>query len=227
MNTVAVVDYGMGNVRSVVKALEHVAPAGTRVSLTDSPEAILEAERVVFPGQGAARDCMAALTARGLDEVLRRTAADRPFLGVCMGMQVLVDYSEENGGTRCLGVLPGQVRFFGEDLREAGGGPRLKIPHMGWNQVHQIIEHPLWRILPRTAASISCTAIICRPVIPPWWRPPPSTAFALRRPSQATTSSPFSAIPRRVRPRARPAQEFHALGWQGVIMTFVGEQACW
>ncbi|WP_018233367.1 imidazole glycerol phosphate synthase subunit HisH [Thioalkalivibrio thiocyanodenitrificans] len=145
MNTVAVVDYGMGNVRSVVKALEHVAPAGTRVSLTDSPEVILDAERVVFPGQGAARDCMAALTARGLDEALRRTAADRPFLGVCMGMQVLVDYSEENGGTRCLGVLPGQVRFFGEDLQEAGGGPRLKIPHMGWNQVHQIMEHPLWR----------------------------------------------------------------------------------
>jgi imidazole glycerol-phosphate synthase subunit HisH len=145
MNTVAVVDYGMGNLRSVVKALEHEAPAGTRVLLTDSPEAILESERVVFPGQGAARDCMAALTARGLDRVLHTTSADRPFLGICMGMQVLVDYSEENGGTRCLGVLPGRVRFFGEDLREADGGPRLKIPHMGWNRVHQAVGHALWR----------------------------------------------------------------------------------
>jgi imidazole glycerol-phosphate synthase subunit HisH len=145
MNTVAVVDYGMGNLRSVVKALEHEAPPGTRVLLTESPDEVLSAERVVFPGQGAARDCMAALTARGLDRVLRDVALDRPFLGICMGIQVLVDYSEENGGTRCLGILPGRVRFFGEDLRESGGGLRLKIPHMGWNQVHQTIEHPLWR----------------------------------------------------------------------------------
>jgi imidazole glycerol-phosphate synthase subunit HisH len=145
MNTVAVVDYGMGNLRSVVKALEHEAPADTRVLLTDSPEVILEAGRVVFPGQGAARDCMAALVARGLDEVLRAVAGDRPFLGICMGMQVLVDYSEENGGTPCLGILPGRVRFFGEDLRDAASGDRLKIPHMGWNQVHQERAHPLWR----------------------------------------------------------------------------------
>jgi glutamine amidotransferase len=145
MNTVAVVDYGMGNLRSVVKALEHEAPAGARVLLTDSAEVILEADRVVFPGQGAARDCMAALTSRGLDKVLADVAASRPFLGVCMGMQVLVDYSEENGGTRCLGLLPGQVRFLGEDLRDADSGARLKIPHMGWNQVHQEGNHPLWQ----------------------------------------------------------------------------------
>ncbi|WP_018953647.1 imidazole glycerol phosphate synthase subunit HisH [Thioalkalivibrio sulfidiphilus] len=149
MNTVAVVDYGMGNLRSVVKALEHEAPAGTRVLLTDSPGDIAAAERVVFPGQGAARDCMAALIARGLDAVLREVAASRPFLGICMGMQVLVDYSEENGGTPCLGILPGTVRFFGTDLRDAGSGDRLKIPHMGWNQVHQEGAHPLWRDIPQ------------------------------------------------------------------------------
>ncbi|OOG22962.1 imidazole glycerol phosphate synthase subunit HisH [Thioalkalivibrio denitrificans] len=145
MNTVAVVDYGMGNLRSVVKALEHEAPSGTRVLLTEDAATIGEAERVVFPGQGAARDCMAALTARGLDRVLKGVALDRPFLGICMGMQVLVDYSEENGGTDCLGVLGGRVRFFGEDLRGPDDGLRLKIPHMGWNQVHQETDHPLWR----------------------------------------------------------------------------------
>ena len=145
MNTVAVVDYGMGNLRSVVKALEHEAPSGTRVLLTEDAGTIEAAERVVFPGQGAARDCMAALTARGLDRVLTGVALDRPFLGICMGMQVLVDYSEENGGTDCLGVLGGRVRFFGEDLRGPDDGLRLKIPHMGWNQVHQDIDHPLWR----------------------------------------------------------------------------------
>jgi glutamine amidotransferase len=149
MNTVAVVDYGMGNLRSVVKALEHEAPENTRVLLTDSPEDIASAERVVFPGQGAARDCMAALIARGLDAVLREVAVSRPFLGICMGMQVLVDYSEENGGTHCLGILPGKVRYFGTDLRDPVSGDRLKIPHMGWNQVHQQGAHPLWREIPQ------------------------------------------------------------------------------
>ena len=149
MNTVAVVDYGMGNLRSVVKALEHEAPSGTRVLLTEDAATIGEAERVVFPGQGAARDCMAALTARGLDRVLKAVTQDRPFLGICMGMQVLVDYSEENAGTDCLGVLGGRVRFFGEDLRGPDDGLRLKIPHMGWNQVHQDIDHPLWRGIAR------------------------------------------------------------------------------
>ncbi|SEQ08260.1 glutamine amidotransferase [Ectothiorhodospira magna] len=143
MNTVAVVDYGMGNLRSVVKALEHAAPAGTRVLLTDRPADILEADRVVFPGQGAARDCMLALDQRGLSQVLRETALTRPFLGICMGMQVLMDHSEENGGTDCLGIVPGRVRGFGVHLTDARG-ERLKIPHMGWNQVRQVHAHPLW-----------------------------------------------------------------------------------
>ena len=144
MSTVAVVDYGMGNLRSVVKAIEHVAPAGTRVVLTDDPDAVRRAERVVCPGQGAARVCMAELEARGLREVLAEIAMTRPFLGICMGMQVLADFSEENGGTNCLGILPGTVRFFGTGLADPHSGARLKIPHMGWNVVHQERPHPLW-----------------------------------------------------------------------------------
>ena len=144
MTTIAVIDYGMGNLRSVAKACEHVAPAGTRVLVTSRVEEVLAAERVVFPGQGAARDCMLALGEYGLRDAIREAAATRPFLGICMGMQVLVDFSEENAGTDCLGLFPGTVRFFGTDLRDPDTGERLKIPHMGWNQVHQECAHPLW-----------------------------------------------------------------------------------
>lgn len=144
MSTVAVVDYGMGNLRSVVKAIEHVAPEGTRVLLTDDPDAVRNADRIVFPGQGAARDCMAELTRRGLGGAIAETAATRPFLGICMGMQVLADFSEENGGTNCLGILPGTVHHFGAGLADPRTGERLKIPHMGWNVVHQECLHPLW-----------------------------------------------------------------------------------
>lgn len=140
--TVAVIDYGMGNLRSVTKALEHVTDAP--VLLSSDADAIDAAERVVFPGQGAARDCMKAIDENGLREVILRAAAEKPFLGICMGMQVLVEHSEENEGTDCLGFFPGRVRYFGDDLRDAGG-QRLKVPHMGWNQVRQTREHPLWR----------------------------------------------------------------------------------
>ncbi len=144
MTTIAVIDYGMGNLRSVAKACEHVAPAGTRVLVTSSTDEVLNADRVVFPGQGAARDCMLALGEYGLREAVREAAATRPFLGICMGMQVLVDFSEENAGTDCLGLFPGKVRFFGTNLHDPQTGERLKIPHMGWNQVHQERAHPLW-----------------------------------------------------------------------------------
>lgn len=143
MNRVAVIDYGMGNLHSVAKALERVAP-DARVQVTSEAEAILAAERVVFPGVGAIRDCMAEIRRLGLDAVLQAVVQrGQPMLGICVGMQALMQRSEENGGTDGLGILPGQVRFFGSDLRGAEG-QRLKVPHMGWSPVHQTTEHPLW-----------------------------------------------------------------------------------
>jgi glutamine amidotransferase len=147
MATVAVVDYGMGNLRSVAKAIEHVAPAGVRVQVTSDPAELAAADRIVFPGQGAARDCMLELDRRGLRPALLEAARTKPFLGICMGMQVLMERSEENGGTACLGLYPGEVRFFGHDLKDASGA-KLKIPHMGWNQVWQARAHPIWEGIP-------------------------------------------------------------------------------
>jgi glutamine amidotransferase len=143
MQTIAVVDYGMGNLRSVVNALEAVGDERDRVLLTSDPERIRAAERVVFPGQGAAGDCMRAIDEYGLRQVILEAAAERPFLGICMGLQVLIDHSEENQGTDCLGYLPGRVRYFGDEHRDADG-TRLKVPHMGWNRVAQTRPHPLW-----------------------------------------------------------------------------------
>lgn len=146
--SIAVIDYGMGNLRSVAKALEQVA-AGARVWVTQRPEAILSADRVVFPGQGAIRDCMHALRHGGLIEVVRQAALNKPFLGLCLGPQALMEFSEENGGVQGLGVLPGRVVWFGDRLRDPATGERAKIPHMGWNQVHQIGTHPLWEGIPQ------------------------------------------------------------------------------
>jgi glutamine amidotransferase len=143
MSTLVVIDYGMGNLRSVAKALEHVAPAGVRVEVTCEAARVHAADRVVFPGQGAARDCMAELDARGLGPVILEAARNKPFLGICMGMQVLMERSEENSGTDCLGLFQGEVKYFG-DRPEDAAGRRLKIPHMGWNEVHQARPHPLW-----------------------------------------------------------------------------------
>jgi glutamine amidotransferase len=134
----------MGNLRSVAKALEHVAAAGTRIDVTSDPERVYRADRVVFPGQGAARDCMRELHSRSLDEVVLECSRQKPFLGICMGMQVLMELSEENAGTDCLGIYSGKVLYFGEDLTDTKSGMRLKIPHMGWNQIHQTQPHPLW-----------------------------------------------------------------------------------
>jgi imidazole glycerol-phosphate synthase subunit HisH len=143
MNVVAVIDYGMGNLRSVSKALEHVS-GGVGVRVTYDPDLIRRADRVVFPGVGALRDCMAEVTRLGLDEVVRECAATKPFLGICLGMQALLDYSEENGGTSGLGILPGRVVGFPAPLVDPVTHQRLKVPHMGWNQVHQTRPHCLW-----------------------------------------------------------------------------------
>lgn len=140
MNTIAIIDYGMGNLHSIAKALEHVA--GRRVRVTAVASEILAAERVVFPGQGAARDCMHEIRAAGLVDVIREAARSKPFLGICMGLQVLLERSDEGGGVDCLGLVPGRVRFLGEGADPAAG--RLKIPQMGWNQVEQVGHHPLW-----------------------------------------------------------------------------------
>lgn len=143
MDTIAIVDYGMGNLRSVTRALEHVAPASTRIRVTDRAAEIAVADRVVFPGQGAARDCMRAIDDHDLRGALLAAVRTRPFLGMCMGLQVLLEHSDEGGGTECLGIFPGRVRRFPESRADADGH-RLKIPHMGWNSVRQPRSHPLW-----------------------------------------------------------------------------------
>jgi glutamine amidotransferase len=143
MATVAVIDYGMGNLHSVASALQAVGD-GVEVLVTSDAKTILNADRVVFPGVGAIRDCMAEIRRLHLDEVVNAAVnAGKPVLAICVGMQALMYRSEENGGVDCLSVLPGQVKFFGNPLRDAQGA-KLKVPHMGWNQVHQVRPHPLW-----------------------------------------------------------------------------------
>jgi glutamine amidotransferase len=134
MTDIAVVDYGMGNLRSVAKALEHVA-SGREVVVTSDPAQIAAAERVVFPGQGAMPDCMRELEARGLREAVVEAAESKPFLGICIGLQLLFEHSEE-GNAAGLGILQGEVRRFARDLHNEQGH-KLKVPHMGWNQVYQ------------------------------------------------------------------------------------------
>jgi glutamine amidotransferase len=139
---IAIVDYGMGNLRSVQKACAHVAPAA-RIVVTDEPDQVRAATRVVFPGQGAMPDCMRELDRRGLRPAVIEAAATKPFLGICIGLQMLFDWSEE-GGVAGLGILPGRVVRFSHDAMVDGAGGRLKVPHMGWNRVRQTIAHPLW-----------------------------------------------------------------------------------
>lgn len=149
MSTVAVIDYGMGNLHSIAKALQHADPSAT-VQVTSDRDAILRADRVVFPGVGAIRDCMAALHRLELAPVIREAAATKPLLGICLGLQALLDESEENGGTPCLGLVPGRVVRFAEASGNAASGDyALKVPHMGWNRVHPLHAHPVWEGLDR------------------------------------------------------------------------------
>ena len=149
MNTVAVIDYGMGNLRSVCKAIEHVAPRA-RVQLTTAASEIRAASRVVFPGQGAIGGCMSALEGNGLRDSLLEAMKTKPFLGICLGLQALYDFSEEGGGTPCLSLLAGSVkRFPVEKMTDKTTGLPLKVPHMGWNQVRQTCPHPLWKGIPQ------------------------------------------------------------------------------
>ncbi|NYT22469.1 imidazole glycerol phosphate synthase subunit HisH [Alcaligenaceae bacterium] len=167
MNTIAIVDYGMGNFHSVARALRAAAPAAD-IRICNTPEQIQRASRVVFPGQGAMPDCMRTLDASGLREAVIRAAREKPLLGVCVGEQMLFSRSEE-GDVRCLEVLPGSVRRFagpqyaaalppagssasaataGAPESAARPGIRLKVPHMGWNAVEQVRAHALWAGIP-------------------------------------------------------------------------------
>lgn len=147
MTHIAIIDYGMGNLHSVAKALEHVAPA-SRITITSEPQALLAAGRVIFPGQGAMADCMRELEVRGLREAVLEAAASRPFLGICVGLQMLFEHSEE-GDVPGLGVLRGKVLRFPEPAAatDRDDDPvRLKVPHMGWNTVSATEPtHPLWQ----------------------------------------------------------------------------------
>jgi glutamine amidotransferase len=139
MTHIAVIDYGMGNLRSVAKALEHVAPAA-KVIVTSEPAEAARADRVVFPGQGAMPDCMRELESSGLRDAVLQAAQSKPFLGICLGLQMLFDVSEE-GDVKGLGVLAGRVKRF--PVKEMAAA-RLKVPHMGWNEVAQAGPHALW-----------------------------------------------------------------------------------
>lgn len=135
MQSIAIIDYGMGNVRSVQKALAHVAP-NDQVFLTDDADLITQVDRIVFPGQGAMGACMKALTQHGLVDVIKCCVDEKPFLGICLGLQLLFDHSEENNGIDGLSIVSGNVIKFAKN--------NLKVPHMGWNTIKQSIEHPLW-----------------------------------------------------------------------------------
>ena len=158
--TVAVVDYGMGNLRSVSQAVQHVAlGSGFDVIVTSSASDVMQAERIVLPGQGAIADCMRELAASGLQAAVLHAAAHKPLFGVCVGMQMLLSHSQEGSpgddgaGTRGLGLIPGEVVKFDLAGRQQPDGSRFKVPQMGWNQVYQktagsIATHPLWADVP-------------------------------------------------------------------------------
>jgi len=146
MTRIAVVDYGMGNLRSVAKAIEHVAPH-CNVSVTSDPSEVRRADRVVFPGQGAMPDCIRNMDAKGLRDAILEAAREKPFLGICIGLQMLFEHSEE-GDTPGLAVFPGKVRRFPAAEMVDAQGRKLKVPHMGWNEVHQSGTHPLWDGIP-------------------------------------------------------------------------------
>jgi glutamine amidotransferase len=141
---IAVIDYSMGNLHSVHKALQHVSK--DNVVITSNPEEIIKADHIVFPGQGAARDCMSELNKRELVDVIKEVSTTKPFLGVCMGMQVLMEHSVEGGGVDCIGLYKGTVQHFTDHIGATDTeGNRLKIPQMGWNQINHTQDHALWK----------------------------------------------------------------------------------
>jgi glutamine amidotransferase len=149
MADIAIIDYGMGNLRSVAKAFEHVAPQ-LDIVVSSDPDVIAKAGRVVFPGVGAMPDCIRELDSRGLRQAVLEAAHSKPFLGICLGMQALFESSEE-GDSAGLGILPGRVLRFPAEAMVDDKGQKLKVPHIGWNEVHQAAEHPMWAGIPTGA----------------------------------------------------------------------------
>jgi glutamine amidotransferase len=151
MNTVAVIDYGMGNLRSVAQAVTAAAQGtGVEVRITAHPDEVRAAQRVVLPGQGAMRDCMRELHVSGLLPAVLEATMTKPLFGVCVGMQMLLEHSAEGGadGTPCLGLMPGEVVRFDLAGQTQPDGSRYKVPQMGWNQVWQTQNHPVWAGVP-------------------------------------------------------------------------------
>jgi len=165
--TVAVVDYGMGNLRSVSQAVMHVAPgSGYDVVVTCDPDVVMAADRIVLPGQGAMPDCMRELSDSGLLPAVLHAAAHKPVLGVCVGMQMLLSRSEEgppDTGTAGLNLIPGEVIRFRLEGQLQPDGTRYKVPQMGWNQVHQARPHPLWAGVPDGASFYFVHSFHARP----------------------------------------------------------------
>ena len=152
MKKVAVVDYGMGNLRSVTQAVMHVAAeVGVEVVWAHRPQQVLDAERVILPGQGGMRDCMRELHSSGMLQAVLHAAANKPLMGVCVGMQMLLDHSQELD-TPCLGLIAGEVIKFDLAGQTQPDGSRYKVPQMGWNQVwqtaHGVPRHPVWGDVP-------------------------------------------------------------------------------
>lgn len=151
MSNIAIIDYGMGNLYSVAKAVECVAEAKDTILVTSDADQIAKCDKVIFPGQGAAKDCMSALQQCDLQAAILTAAQKKPFLGICMGMQVLMQMSEENDGTDCLGFYKGSVNYFGNHLSIGSDKNSYKVPHMGWNCIEQQQNHPLWENIPESS----------------------------------------------------------------------------
>ena len=143
MLKIVVLDYGSSNLRSVAKALETVATKNQDIAITDNPKTVLNADKVVFPGQGAIGHCMKNLQEKKLDDVIKQCIKNKPFLGICLGLQSLMEHSDEDGGTKGLGVMSGNVIRFPNNAKDEKNNV-YKIPAMGWNQVYQTKKHPLW-----------------------------------------------------------------------------------
>ncbi|MBH32541.1 MAG: imidazole glycerol phosphate synthase subunit HisH [Gammaproteobacteria bacterium] len=141
MEIIVIVDYGMGNLNSVSKAMQYIVKGKQRVLTTSNPKEIYDSDKVIFPGQGAAESCMQNIKERNLEDAIIKSASEKPFLGICMGMQILMDKSSENNSTECLGIIKGEVKKLNS---KNSSGEKIKIPHMGWNNIRQKTNHPIW-----------------------------------------------------------------------------------